>query len=382
MIRLMKHSFFSEANVEQKLSEFVMNETILSMGKYTEQFQNKFASWQSRKHCIMVNSGSSANLALFAALVNLGRLKKGSKVGVSGVTWSTNIMPIIQLGLVPVLIDVEEAGVNINVKTFIEKIEGLEALFVTNVLGLSNNLSLLRDVCLTHKIQLFEDNCEGLGCFQDNELMGNFGVASTTSSFVGHHFSTIEGGYVFTDDDELAAMLKVVRAHGWTRNLSEKEIQLLDINLGTEFDNPYTFEFCGFNLRPSEINAYCGLLQLPLLKKYNDIRRHRFKTIANRNPKKIYASQSDNPAFAIPIKAESLNEKYRLIEIFKHKNIECRPLISGSMGMQPFWKKLYGELQLKHASDVDNCGLYVTNDPQLSEEEFGILLDVLSEALK
>ena len=91
----------------------------------------------------------------------------------------------------------------------------------------------------------YEDNCESLGCYQDEELMGNFGIASTTSSFIGHHFSTIEGGYVFTDDDELAAMLKVVRAHGWTRNLGEDEIKLLNITRGSDFENPYTLSFAG-----------------------------------------------------------------------------------------------------------------------------------------
>lgn len=381
MIRLMKHSFFEEAQVEQKLAKFIVSEPILSMGKYTEKFQREFANWHSRKHCIMVNSGSSANLALMAALLNLGRLKLGDRVGVSGVTWSTNIMPIIQLGLVPVLIDVEQGGVNICFKSLEENIEKLDALFVTNVLGLNNSLSQIRDTCIVHEVQLFEDNCESLGCQQDKRLMGNFGIASTASSFVGHHFSTIEGGYIFTDDDELAAMLKVVRAHGWTRNLNEEEGELLKVSRMSDFESPYTFEFCGFNLRPNEINAYCGLEQLPLLQKYNDIRRQRFRIIANRFPNKIYSNKTDNPVFAVPIKTGNLHEKNLLIAYLKTKNVECRPLISGSMGLQPFWKRLYGEYRLTNASAVDDCGLYVTNDPQLTEDEFGVLLDVLSKAL-
>ena len=290
MIRLMKHSFFAEAETEKKLADFVLNEPMLSMGKYTEQFQKEFANWHSRKHCIMVNSGSSANLLLIASLINLGRLKTGNHVGVSAVTWSTNIMPLIQLGLIPVLIDVEEDGVNIDDKTLLSKIENLDALFITNVLGLSNSLLKIKEICKNYDVQLYEDNCESLGCYQDNELMGNFGLASTTSSFIGHHFSTIEGGYVFTDDDELYAMMKVVRAHGWIRNLDENEKKILDIELISDFQDPYTFQYCGFNLRPSEINAYCGILQLPLLKKYNEIREKRFKIIAKLAPNIIYAN--------------------------------------------------------------------------------------------
>ena len=376
----MKHSFFEEAQVQQKLSEFIVNEEILSMGKYTEQFQDEFAAWHSRKHCIMVNSGSSANLVLIAALLNIGRLKIGSKIGVSGVTWSTNVMPIIQLGLIPVLIDVEEGGVNINLKTLQKEVHNLDALFITNVLGLENSLSEICQYCKENSILLFEDNCEALGCYQDSKLMGNFGIASTTSSFVGHHISTIEGGYIFTDDDELAAMLKVVRAHGWTRNLSEHEISILNISPGSHFENPYRFEYCGFNVRPSEINAYCGLLQLPLLKKYNNIRSKRFMHLAESFPDKIYQNKTNNPVFAIPIKANNANEKYSIVKFLEKNNVQSRPLISGSMGMQPFWIKIYGKQYLENAINVDSCGLYVTNDPQLSDAEFSHLTNILSES--
>ena len=95
----------------------------------------------------------------------------------------------------------------------------------------------------------------------------------------------------------------------------------------------------------------------------------------------MYANQTENPVFAIPIKAESPHEKRFIVETLRSRNIECRPLISGSMGMQPYWRKLYGESFLKNASEVDGCGLYVTNDPQLTGDEFDILLDALSEAL-
>ena len=308
MIRLMKHSFFVDADVENKLAKFISDCPMLSMGECTHEFQSEFSAWHDRKHCVMVNSGSSANLILLAALINLGRLRKGAKVGVSGVTWSTNIMPIIQLGLTPILIDVEDGDVNIGMTSLIENVTQLDALFITNVLGLNNSLPDIKELCLLHGVLMLEDNCEGLGCNQSGKLMGNFGLASTTSSFIGHHFSTIEGGYVFTDDDELAAMLKVVRAHGWTRNLTTKEMQLLGTAEVSHFERPYTFEYCGFNVRPSEINAYCGLLQLPLLDKYNAIRKDRFKRFSDALGEKIYSFRSENPVFAIPIKTKAFEK--------------------------------------------------------------------------
>jgi CDP-6-deoxy-D-xylo-4-hexulose-3-dehydrase len=377
----MKYSFFVEAAVEEKLAKFIIDEPILSMGKQTLIFQEMFADWHSRKHCVMVNSGSSANLILLASLLNLGRLKKGAKVGVSGVTWSTNIMPIMQLGLTPILLDVESDDVNIGPASVLTKIKDLDALFVTNVLGLDNYLPEISSLCSDNGVLLLEDNCEALGCRKDGIFMGNFGLASTASSFIGHHFSTIEGGYVFTDDDELAAMLKVVRAHGWTRNLSSNEMKVIGSSSVAEFERPYTFEYCGFNVRPSELNAYCGILQLPLIYKYNNIRQDRFRLASSLLGSKLYSSSTDNPVFAIPIKTSDQQEKAELIRELKKAEIECRPLISGSMGRQPFWKKAYGEQTLPNATLVDERGLYVTNDPQLSDDEFSRVLSCLAEAL-
>ena len=198
---------------------------------------------------------------------------------------------------------------------------------------------------------------------------------------MGHHLSTIEGGYVFTDNDQLAAMCKVVRAHGWTRNLEETEFSLLDIHRVSSFEQPYTFEYPGFNVRPSEINAFAGTLQLPILNKMNEIRKKHYEIFLNTIPNYIYSEFSEkiNPVFAIPIKCNSLSQKQRLTQYLKANQIECRPLISGSIGRQPFWKRLYGEIALPNATQVDNLGLYITNDPQLSPNEFDYMLSKVKE---
>jgi len=335
----MQYSFFKKCEVEKKLSTFILNQDRLSMGKHTEEFQNKFAQWHNRKHCIMVNSGSSANLVLIASLLNLGILQKGDKVGVNSVTWSTNIMPLIQLGLKPILLDVKKDDLNLSCDRIEEFLNQIKALFITNVLGLEYEINEIEKLCRKNGVLFLEDNCEGLGCKVNNQLFGNYGLASTASSFIGHHFSTIEGGYIFTDDDKLAAMLKVVRAHGWTRNLSEKEKNLLSCKEINKFEQPYTFEYCGFNVRPSEINAYCGLIQLDFLNEYNSIRSKRFKYASTKLEDFLYSPNTDNPAFALPIKAKSKKHKLKITKKLSSKNIESRPIISGSMGNQPFWIK-------------------------------------------
>ena len=381
MIKLMQYSFFKNCEVEKKLSDFVLNNTRLSMGPVTEEFESKFASWHKRKHCVMVNSGSSANLVLITSLLNLGILKKGDSIGVNSVTWSTNIMPLIQLGLRPILIDVGENDINLSVETVKKVIKNIKAIFLTNVLGLNYEIEEIYKLSLENKVLLIEDNCEGLGCSSAGRLLGNFGLASTASSFIGHHFSTIEGGYVFTDNDKLAAMLKVVRAHGWTRNLSDKEKTILNCRKVNTFHQPYTFEYCGYNLRPSEINSYCGLIQLDFIEAFNNIRRKRFSYAATQLKKFIYGVNTINPVFALPIKTKNQQQKINIVERLSAKKIESRPIISGSIGRQPFWEREYGINDLKNSSQVDSIGFYVTNDPQLEDEKFIYLISTLKELL-
>ncbi len=356
MIKLMQYSFFKNCNVEEKLSKFILGNNKLTMGSVTAEFESYFAKWHGRKHCLMVNSGSSANLVLLSSLINLGILNKGDSVGVNSVTWSTNVMPLIQLGLKPILIDVGNSDLNIDKDKVLEVIHNIKALFLTNVLGLDNDLERISELCKREGVILLEDNCEALGCSTSNKLYGNFGLASTNSSFIGHHFSTIEGGYVFTDDDKLFAMLKVVRAHGWTRNLSDHEKHLLSCKEEDEFNQPYTFEYCGYNEK-------------------------RFIYASARLRDYIYRPDTKNPVFALPIRTKNVNHKNQVVQKLKEKKIESRPIISRSMGIQPFWVREYGLKKLENSAKIDELGLYVTNDPQLEDDKFNYLINVLEELL-
>lgn len=382
LIKLMENTFFKECQVESALAEFILNQPKLSMGEQTLKFEADFAQWHQRDYCVMVNSGSSANLVLLAALLNLERLKKGDRVGVSAVTWSTNVMPIIQLGLIPVLIDVESDDINISRRTVAQYGKDIKALFVTNVLGVQNHIIDIESYCREHDILLLEDNCEALGAKVGDQMLGNYGVASTSSSFVGHHFSTVEGGYIFCDDPELAAMCKVVRAHGWTRNLRNEEKVLLGCASVDSFNDAYTFEYCGFNVRPSELNALAGTLQLPYLEKFNKIRAERFDHASRKLCSNIYRGGEINPVFALPLRAESEKHRTKILADLSEGGIEFRPIISGSMGSQPFWSRIFGEQRMPNSQKVDCCGFYVSNDPQLDEDAFLYLIDALEKAFQ
>ena len=169
---------------------------------------------------MMFNSGSSANLALLSSLQQIGFLKEGDNIGFSTLTWATNVMPMIQLGFNPVPIDVNLDTFNINEDDLLKKIYRLKAVFITNALGFCSDLDMIKKICEDNHILLLEYNCESLGSVYKGVKLGNFGLASTFSFFVGHHLSTIEGGMVCTDDYVLYNVLKSVREHGWLRNNS------------------------------------------------------------------------------------------------------------------------------------------------------------------
>ncbi len=248
MIKLMKSTFYNDKETKEKLAEFIKKSESLSMGKKCQEFERAFSIYQGRKYAVLFNSGSSANLALIQSLINLGRLKKDDPIGFSALTWSTNVSPLIQLGLNPIPLDVSIKTLNVDSPTLLEAVRerSIKALFLTNLLGFCSDIDRIQQICNENGIILLEDNCESLGSTFNNQKLGNFSLASTFSSFVGHHLSTIEGGIVCTDEKEIYDMLIMVRAHGWSRNLEkEKQDELKRIHNIDEFFNLYTFYTLG-----------------------------------------------------------------------------------------------------------------------------------------
>ncbi len=165
MIPLMKNTFLNEYDTKKALAEFILKATKFSMDTKCSEFEKAFANFQGKKDGILFNSGGSANLAMFQALKNINRLIRGDKVGFSALTWSTNVMPIIQMGLETVPIDCEPRTLNVMSYKLEERLmkEELKALFITNTLGFAGDLDKIKEICSKNDIILIEDNCEALG---------------------------------------------------------------------------------------------------------------------------------------------------------------------------------------------------------------------------
>tara|TARA_Y100000385_G_C12999075_1_gene596290 strand:+ start:34 stop:1206 length:1173 start_codon:yes stop_codon:yes gene_type:complete len=388
MIPLMKTTFLNEQETKKNLANFILQSSKLSMGEYCQNFEEKFSDFQKRKYSVLFNSGGSANLAMIQSVLNLGRLKVGDKVGFSALTWSTNVMPLIQLGLIPVAIDCDLSRINVTslqLKDTIQR-EDIKGFFSTNVLGFSGDLLEIKNICKESNVIFIEDNCESLGSKVDGNLTGNFGLGASFSFFVAHHMSTIEGGMVSTDDEEFNEMLKIVRANGWDRNLSINQQNKLreKHQITSEFQSKYSFYDLGYNLRPTEITGFLGLEQLKYLE--DNI------TIREKNFMKVQTSISQNPdlrnldincmeyisSFAMPFIFNNNNFKESYMNNFLSSKVEIRPMISGNTQTQPFYKKYVSNIQnLPNTQFLHDNAFYCGNYPELTAAD----LDVISNCI-
>ena len=317
----------------------------------------------------------------------MGKLRKGDAVGFSALTWSTNVMPLIQLGLEAVPIDVELDTLNISSKKIIDKLKShkLKMVFLTNLLGFTNDIDEIKKLCEKKKIILGEDNCEGLGTIYKGIKLGNFGLASTFSFYVGHHMSTIEGGAICTDSNALATQLRLVRAHGWDRNLSSSKQQKMrdKFKVNSTFYSRYTFYDLGYNLRPTEINGFIGNTQVKYLDEIIKKRRDNFIYIA----KKIYSNENYYPLrfdhidlisnFAVPIICKTKAIRDRLVEKCNGK-VEIRPIVGGDMTQQPFFSKYMKKYSKENpnAKLIHEQGLYFGNNPEMTKKEIDTIIDI------
>lgn len=384
MIPLMKNAFINEYETKQALAEFIMKTPRLSMDTMCFNFEKAFAANQGRQHAILFNSGGSSNIALLQALKNLGYLKQGDKIGFSSLTWSTNVMPIIQLGFEPVPIDCEPRSLNAMSYNIEERLQttAMKAIFITNALGFTGDLDAMMKMCGDRGIILLEDNCEALGTELPSGKAGNFGIAASFSLFVAHHMSTVEGGLICTDDEDLAAMLKMVRANGWDRNLNTKQQSKWRKTFGikSEFEAKYTFYDLGFNMRPTEITGFLGLCQLKYLEANITKREKNFKQlheVVMSNPELIpldYSHISRLSSFAFPVicKTPALRDTY--CTQFSGAGVEIRPMIAGNMQKQPFYRKyVHTQYDLPGADMIHDCGFYCGNYPELTDVDMETL---------
>jgi CDP-6-deoxy-D-xylo-4-hexulose-3-dehydrase len=354
----------------------------LTKGQITLEFEEKWSNWIGCKHSLFVNSGSSANLIVLAAL-KYGNLLANNKIVIPSLAWPTDLAPAIQLGFEPILCDINLSNLAINTD-MLENIfqeEKPSCLLIVSVLGILPDMDKITSLCKKYDVILVGDHCESFGSEFNHNKLGNCGeFASTFSLFFGHHLSTIEGGMVCTNDTDFYDTLLMVRSHGWTRDLSrDKQIKLQNEWNIDDFNNLYTFYIPGFNLRSTDLQAYIGLGQLD---KADEICKNRNKNFNLYNKyikiNELNISTSEDnfiSAFAYPFVNKNIK---KLVPLLQDKNIDCRPLICGSMGNQPMYKMLYGKKSFDNCDIIDEYGIYLPCHDKLSEEDIIYVSEVIN----
>lgn len=354
----------------------------LTKGELTWELESKWANKIGTKYSVYVNSGSSAILLSLAALKHTNRLKN-NKIIVPGLSWATDVSSPILLGLQPILCDCNLYDLSCDLQhletLFIE--HNPSAFILVSPLGLVPDMEKIINLCKTYDVILLEDVCESMGSKYNNEYLGSFGLASFFSTYFGHHLSTIEGGFINTNDKDFYYALLMMRSHGWDRDLP-KHIQnkFRNENNINEFDSLYTFYLPGFNVRSTDLQAFIGLKAIDKLEKYSQVRNINFKEYKKRikynkinvlDKKEHFISN-----FAYPIIDENRN---KIVDRLLNNNIEIRPLIAGDMSKKPMWTKIYGKGSLLNCEIVDKYGFYVPNHQDLTLKNIENITSLINE---
>ena len=354
----------------------------LTKGDLTLEFEKKWSEWLGVKYSVFVNSGSSANLAAIYSLLLSGKLKN-NKIVVPAVSWVTTVTPTIQLGMEPIMCDcnIDNLGLDINHLKEIIKNNNPSVIILVHVLGIPNHMDEILKLCKENDILLIEDTCESIGSKYNDKLLGTLGDLSTFSFYFGHHMSTIEGGMISTNDEDLYHILLSIRSHGWDRDLPKEKQNSLREKYGVDkFRSLYTFYYPGFNLRSTDLQAYIGLGQLEKLDMIVENRNKNFIRYKNEIKNTFWNVSEPEGSFisnfSFPIITKNIKE---LTEQLITNNIECRPLICGSINEHPFWYERYGKQNLPNSKLVHNYGLYLPNNHQMTDEEISKVIEVVNK---
>ena len=342
----------------------------LTMGQNVEEFEEQFANYIGTKYAVMFNSGSSANLAMLAALkyVKDSELADGDHVIVPAVSWSTTYYPINQLGFVLDFVDIDLNTLNIDPVEVEKRINPkTKAIFTVNLLGNPSNLQALKAIADKHDLILLEDNCESLGASINGQMAGSCGLMSSHSFYFSHHICTMEGGMVNTNSKELMETLVSIRAHGWTRGLELNNSVHPKSN--NEWDDLFRFVLPGYNLRPIELSGAIGQVQLRKFPKFLEVRRQNAQHFVNSfEDSENYKIQSENGesswfGFSIVLQNKLKGKREKLIQYLELNNVSTRPIVAGNFTLNPVMKHLrYNPLpSLENSNIIHTDGFFIGN---------------------
>lgn len=360
-----------------------------TMGEQVRRFEDAFAQRFGMKHAVMVNSGSSANLVAVAALSYRSRrpLQRGDEVIVPAISWATTFHPLQQYGLKLRFVDVELDTLNMDVSKLEEALTPRTRMVVAvSILGNPAALDRIRAFCDAHDLILFEDNCESLGATLNGKPCGTFGDVNTFSTFHSHHISTMEGGLMVTNDEELDHLARAIRNHGWARDVpSNSPSAILGGRLDDPFFEAYRFVVPGYNVRPLELEGAVGLEQLKKLDRMLEVRRANaaeFVKLFQGDRRFIIQREHGSSSwfsFTIILNPELRIDRARVMDALRKADIQFRMITGGCFprhqAIRFFDYEIVGGI--RNATLAHDHGFFVGNHPHDLTRELNELHGVL-----
>lgn len=368
------------------LIEWLSEYPRLTMGELTKKFERKWSNYIGSENSIFVNSGSSANLLMVYLGLVSGNLKKGDRVIVPSCGWSTSIAPIIQLGLRPVMVDANRYnfGVDVNQVDEICKEREIKGMVIVHPLGVPCDKDEMLTLKKKYNFFLMEDCCASVGAeFSDGTKVGTIGDVSSFSFYFGHQLSTIEGGFVNTNNQDYYQTMLMLRSHGWTKDISEdylnKNNKVWNID---KVNEPFNFVHSGFNIRATDLQAFIGLLQL---KKVERIMEARHKNHLRYHEQLSVDFQLQNYGKTWPVSlhigilAKDSLTRDKVLGLCRGKRIETRVWSHGNLGRHPFWKENYGIFDGEWSNEIYNRGFILPTYPELNSDDIDYIASICNK---
>ena len=386
----------NETDIENVLA--VLRSGKLTMGEKVAEFETAMASYLRAKQFIMVNSGSSANLLMFESqlrpLNGKPKLKNGDGVLVPAIAWPTSIWPIIQLGLVPIFVDVSRDTFALDLESASKAIRyskiPVKAIFPIHPRGFAIDPEELDAFVMKNSLILLNDVCESLGSWHKGLHAGMSGVAASFSFYFSHHITTMEGGGIATDSLELADDLRSMRSHGWSRDRVNPVRDVKDLSIP---DSKFQFVTTGYNVRPTEIQAGIGLGQVSFIDEFVNKRRKLVSRVLSSlegTPLNLVVDENiaknleskNHSWMMIPLSVNLESTTKKIIQQFLDENgVETRPVLTGNFLNQPVMKNLtefISNVPLTNTDWVANNCFLIGAHHDYSEEQISHLVEVLS----
>jgi len=359
----------------------------LTKGPKTVEFEAAWSAWLGSKHSVFCNSGSSANLLMYYAMLRSGRLRN-RKVVVPSVGWVTTVAPALQLGFEPLMCeaDPDTYGLDLGHLERLLKEHQPGLVVMVQVLGVPHKMDELMALKARYGFALLEDACAAGGAAYKGRKVGTFGDMGSFSAYFGHQFSTIEGGLVSTDDAGLRDLLLMHRSHGWSKDLGRAQHDALVKKHGIDdFHTPFVFYEAGFNLRATDLQAVLGLGQVRKLDRMVARRRENHARYARRLKGAVAFQTPPAGAETCSISFGALTEdnaqRRRVVAALADKGVETRVFSAGNLGLHPFWTERFGPASFPMADRIHHCGFFLPNNPSLAAADVDFVCDVVMGAL-